>query len=91
MYDEPKIVRALEGDMSIEDLSEGGRAAQNTYLSPGSGSSEYDASSYSADMKKFRKLALESKEHQTSEYGLNPSASNSEEMHRDSVKRNPQF
>ncbi|KAF8095876.1 hypothetical protein N665_0320s0005 [Sinapis alba] len=87
-----QIVRALEGDMSIEDLSEGGRGAQNTYLSPGSGSSEYDASSYSADMKKFRKLALESKEYQTSEHGLNPSsASSSEEMHRGSVKRNPQF
>lgn len=72
--------------MSIEDLSEGGRAAQNTHLSPGTGSSEYDTRSYSADMKKFRKLALESKEYQTGEYGLNPSASSSEEM-----KRNPQF
>ncbi|WZZ09477.1 hypothetical protein YC2023_095398 [Brassica napus] len=81
-----QIVRALEGDMSIEDLSEGGRAAQNTHLSPGTGSSEYDTRSYSADMKKFRKLALESKEYQTGEYGLNPSASSSEEM-----KRNPQF
>ncbi|CAH8274377.1 unnamed protein product [Arabidopsis lyrata] len=56
------IVRALEGDMSMEDLSEGTRPGQSTYLSPGSVSSEYDASSYSADMKKFKKLALENKE-----------------------------
>ncbi|CAH2076841.1 unnamed protein product [Thlaspi arvense] len=91
-----QIVRALEGDVSMDDLSEGGRGGQNTYLSPGSASSEYDASSYSADMKKFKKLALESKEYQsseygaTSEYGLNPSASSSEEMHRGSMRRNPQ-
>lgn len=83
--------------MSMEDLSEGTRAGHSTYLSPGSVSSEYDASSYSADMKKFKKLALESKEYQsseyggTSEYGLNPSASSSEEMHRGSMKRNPQL
>ncbi|EFH45424.1 hypothetical protein ARALYDRAFT_912978 [Arabidopsis lyrata subsp. lyrata] len=57
-----QIVRALEGDMSMEDLSEGTRPGQSTYLSPGSVSSEYDASSYSADMKKFKKLALENKE-----------------------------
>ncbi|CAL9227982.1 unnamed protein product [Arabidopsis halleri] len=92
-----QIVRALEGDMSMEDLSEGTRPGQSTYLSPGSVSSEYDASSYSADMKKFKKLALENKEYQsseyggTSEYGLNPSASSSEEMNRGSMKRNPQL
>lgn len=79
----------------MDDLSGGGRAGQNTHLSPGSVSSEYDASSYSTDMKRFRKLALESKEYGsseyggvTSEYGLNPSASSSEEMHRGSMKRN---
>ncbi|CAH8380178.1 unnamed protein product [Eruca vesicaria subsp. sativa] len=92
-----QIVRALEGDMSMEDLNEGGRPGQNSYLSPGGMTSEYDASTYSADMKKIRKLALETKEYQsseygaTSEYGLNPSASTSEEMHRGSMKRNPQL
>ncbi|KAL1215746.1 Proline-rich receptor-like protein kinase PERK5 [Cardamine amara subsp. amara] len=92
-----QIVRALEGDVSMDDISEGARAGQNTYSSPGGVSSEYDASSYSADMKKIRKLALETKEYQsseyggTSEYGLNPSASSSEEMHRSSMKRNPQL
>ncbi|AEE86377.1 putative proline-rich receptor-like protein kinase PERK5 RLK-Pelle-PERK-1 family [Arabidopsis thaliana] len=92
-----QIVRALEGDMSMDDLSEGTRPGQSTYLSPGSVSSEYDASSYTADMKKFKKLALENKEYQsseyggTSEYGLNPSASSSEEMNRGSMKRNPQL
>ncbi|KAF8112288.1 hypothetical protein N665_0065s0065 [Sinapis alba] len=92
-----QIVRALEGDMSMEDLNEGGRPGQNSYLSPGGITSEYDASSYSADMKKIRKLALETKEYQsseygaTSEYGLHPSASSSEEMHRGSMRRNPQL
>ncbi|EFH38836.1 predicted protein [Arabidopsis lyrata subsp. lyrata] len=90
------IVRALEGDMSMEDLSEGTRPGQSTYLSPGSVSSEYDASSYSADMKKFKKLALENKEKiqeigVRDEYGLNPSASSREEMNRGSMKRNPQL
>ncbi|KAG7531560.1 hypothetical protein ISN44_As08g001780, partial [Arabidopsis suecica] len=81
-----QIVRVLEGDMSMDDLSEGKRPGQSKYLSPGSVSSEYNASSYTADMKKFKKLALENKEYQsseyggTSEYGLNPSASSSEEM-----------
>ncbi|KAH0900816.1 hypothetical protein HID58_040319, partial [Brassica napus] len=93
-----QIVRALEGDMSMEDLNEGGRPGQNSYLSPGGMTSEYDASSYSADMKKIRKLALETKEYQsseygaTSEYGLHPSASSSEEMHRgSSMRRNSQL
>lgn len=93
-----KIVRALEGDMSMEDLNEGGRPGQNSYLSPGGMTSEYDASSYSADMKKIRKLALETKEYQsseygaTSEYGLHPSASSSEEMPRgSSMRRNSQL
>ncbi|EFH58493.1 hypothetical protein ARALYDRAFT_896220 [Arabidopsis lyrata subsp. lyrata] len=73
-----QIVRALEGDMSMDDLSEGTRPGQSKYLRPGSVSSEYNASSYTADMKKFKKLALENKEYQsseyggTSEYGLNP-------------------
>ncbi|CAN8229448.1 unnamed protein product [Cochlearia groenlandica] len=85
-----QIVRALEGDVSMVDISEG---VIRRGLSPGSVSSEYDASSYSADMNRIKKLAFEGKEYEssefglTSEYGLNISASSSEEMHRGSMKR----
>ncbi|KAH7517823.1 hypothetical protein FEM48_Zijuj09G0105200 [Ziziphus jujuba var. spinosa] len=77
-----QIVRALEGDVSLEDLNEGVKPGQSSYFSGGtSSSSDYDASSYSADMKKFRKMALDSQNYAsseygaTSEYGLNPSSS----------------
>ncbi|XP_028765798.1 putative proline-rich receptor-like protein kinase PERK6 [Neltuma alba] len=77
-----QIVRALEGDVSLDDLSEGVKPGQSSIFT--SNSMEYDASTYSADMKKFRKLALDSgyassEFGQTSEYGLNPSSSSSEE------------
>ncbi|KAK4258657.1 hypothetical protein QN277_005083 [Acacia crassicarpa] len=76
-----QIVRALEGDVSLDDLSEGVKPGQSSMFT--SNSMEYDASSYSADMKKFRKLALDSSYAssefgQTSEYGLNPSSSSSD-------------
>ncbi|KAM7253490.1 hypothetical protein ACFE04_021644 [Oxalis oulophora] len=79
-----QIVRALEGDMNLADLNEGVKPGQSTIFSSSAGSSDYDASSYSTDMKKFRKLALDSQEINsseygaTSEYGLNPSSSSSE-------------
>ncbi|XP_054778688.1 proline-rich receptor-like protein kinase PERK7 [Prosopis cineraria] len=77
-----QIVRALEGDVSLDDLSEGVKPGQSSIFT--NSSMEYDASTYSADMKKFRKLALDSgyassEFGQTSEYGLNPSSSSSEE------------
>jgi serine/threonine protein kinase len=69
-----KVVRALEGDSSLEDLHDG--AGQ---------SSEYESSNYNEDMHKFRKMALQGSDYQssqysapTSEYGLNPSGSSSE-------------
>ncbi|KAI4298351.1 hypothetical protein L6164_031924 [Bauhinia variegata] len=77
-----QIVRALEGDVSLDDLSEGGvKPGQSTVF--GGASGEYDASAYSADIKKFRKLAFDSSHDSsdcgaTSEYGLNPSASSSD-------------
>ncbi|KAH0843434.1 hypothetical protein HID58_092019 [Brassica napus] len=62
-----QIVRALEGDASLDDLNEGGKPGQN--LARGS-SSDYASSTYSADMKKFRKTALDSQEYgASSEYG----------------------
>ncbi|KAJ7978373.1 Receptor-like kinase [Quillaja saponaria] len=76
-----QIVRALEGDVSLDDLSEGVKPGQSSIFS--NNSSEYSASSYSDDMKKFKKMALDSQDYasseygHTSEYGLNPSTSSS--------------
>ncbi|XP_021729815.1 proline-rich receptor-like protein kinase PERK4 [Chenopodium quinoa] len=80
-----QIVRALEGDVSLEDLnSEGQKPVQNTMLSS-SGSSDYDTRAYSKDLKKFRQMALATQDFAsseyggtTSEYGLNPSSSSSD-------------
>lgn len=80
-----QVVRALEGDVSLDSLNEGVRPGHSTVYSS-YGSSDYDTGHYNEDMKKFRKMALESQEHgsseysgqATSEYGLNPSASSSE-------------
>ncbi|KAG9440963.1 hypothetical protein H6P81_021128 [Aristolochia fimbriata] len=77
-----QIVRALEGDVSMEDLNEGVRPGQSSMFS--SSSSDYDTNSYNADLKKMRKMALGSElggsemySGPTSEYGLNPSSSSS--------------
>ncbi|KAJ7967334.1 Receptor-like kinase [Quillaja saponaria] len=76
-----QILRALEGDASLDDLDEGVTSGQSSIFS--SNSSEYTASTYIADMKNFRKMALSSHNYassefgQTSEYGLNPSSSSS--------------
>ncbi|KAJ6715207.1 PROLINE-RICH RECEPTOR-LIKE PROTEIN KINASE PERK4 [Salix viminalis] len=58
-----QIVRALEGNMPIDELNEGVT----------SGSSDYNTGQYMDDLKKFRKLALESPEHDNST--VNPLAS----------------
>ncbi|CAF1932960.1 putative proline-rich receptor-like protein kinase PERK6 [Brassica napus] len=64
-----QIVRALEGDASLDDLNEGGKPGQSSNLARGS-SSDYESSTYSADMRKFRKTALDSQEYgASSEYG----------------------
>ncbi|CAH8392309.1 unnamed protein product [Eruca vesicaria subsp. sativa] len=83
-----QIVRALEGDASLDDLNEGTKPGQSALFGRGS-SSDYDSGSYSADMKKFRKVALDSQDYgasseygNTSEYGLHPSSSSSEETRR---------
>ncbi|KAA8536112.1 hypothetical protein F0562_028590 [Nyssa sinensis] len=85
-----QIVRALEGDVSLEDLNEGVKPGHSTVFGSG-GSSEYDASSSTSDMKKFRKTAMSSQEFtssehgQTGEFGVRPSSSSggeSQEMRR---------
>ncbi|KAL8160357.1 hypothetical protein V2J09_001894, partial [Rumex salicifolius] len=65
-----QIVRTLEGDMSLEAL-DGTRTGQNN-------TTDYDTAAYSADLKKFRRMAFGGDSTTTtSEYGLNPSASSS--------------
>ncbi|XP_010939267.1 proline-rich receptor-like protein kinase PERK15 [Elaeis guineensis] len=54
-----QIVRALEGDTSLEDLNEGVRPGQSTYFNS---SSDYDTGSYGSHMRKFRRAALGSEE-----------------------------
>ncbi|KAF6176359.1 hypothetical protein GIB67_011148 [Kingdonia uniflora] len=79
-----QVVRALEGDVSLSDLNEGIRPGHSTNYSS-YGSSDYDTVQYNEDMKKFRKMALASRDYTsseysapTSEYGLNPSGSSEE-------------
>ncbi|CAA7053024.1 unnamed protein product [Microthlaspi erraticum] len=74
-----QIVRALEGDASLDDLNEGGKPGNSSFLGRGTSSSDYDSSSYSSDMRKFRKVALDSQDYgasseygNTSEYGQDP-------------------
>ncbi|KAL7259953.1 hypothetical protein ACSBR1_005756 [Camellia fascicularis] len=78
-----QVVRAFEGDVSLSDLNEGIKPGHNTVYSS-RGISDYDTSQYNEDMKKFRKMALGTREYgsnehsaPTSEYRLNPSSSSS--------------
>ncbi|XP_044462900.1 proline-rich receptor-like protein kinase PERK1 [Mangifera indica] len=95
-----QIVRALEGAMSLSDLNEGIRPGHSNIYSS-YGSSDYDTMQYNEDLKKFRKMALNSQEYgasseysaPTSEYGLNPSGSSGEitqEMEMGRMKKNSQ-
>ncbi|KAF3773741.1 Proline-rich receptor-like protein kinase [Nymphaea thermarum] len=78
-----QIVRALEGDMSLEALNEGVKPGQSGMFGSGS---EYGSEKYNADMTRMRRMALGTQEFgtdefvsgPTSEYGLNPSTSTSE-------------
>lgn len=59
-------MRALEGDVSLEDLKDGmklttGNGNSGAYPSS-SGSSEYDTMQYNADMAKFRQAIMSSQE-----------------------------
>lgn len=74
-----QIVRALDGDVSLDDLNEGTKPGVGRLYSS---SSDFDSSdAYSSKMREFRRVALESNEYSneysggTSEYGLNPSES----------------
>ncbi|KAM1047894.1 hypothetical protein FF1_027116 [Malus domestica] len=73
-----QIVRALEGDVSLDDLNEGTKPGKSSMFNASGGSSDYDTQAYNADMKKFRKLALSSQEFGSSEFGT--SSNDSREM-----------
>ncbi|XP_021275118.1 proline-rich receptor-like protein kinase PERK4 [Herrania umbratica] len=78
-----QIVRALEGDSSLDDLNEGIKPGHSAVYSSGV-SSEYSASSYNADLKKFRQLALSSQEFGGSEDGTS-SSDHSREMQKHNI------
>lgn len=88
-----QVVRALEGDVSLADLNEGIRPGHSTIYSSHE-SSDYDTQQYKEDMIKFRKMALGTQEYAgsseysaaTSEYGLNPSGSSSENQSRQTTR-----
>nr|CAD1828165.1 unnamed protein product [Ananas comosus var. bracteatus] len=63
-----QIVRALEGDVSLEDLNEGVRPGQSMLFSSGSGSEYESPSSYTANMQRIRKVVVASPEY-SGEYG----------------------
>ncbi|XLT57852.1 hypothetical protein HN873_050456 [Arachis hypogaea] len=68
-----QIVRALEGDVSLDDLKDGGAkppsggnyAASSGY-NPATASSGYDTMQYNADMAKFRQAVFASQEYSMS-------------------------
>ncbi|KAK2411138.1 Proline-rich receptor-like protein kinase perk4 [Trifolium repens] len=58
-----QIVRALEGDVSLEDLKEGMiKSSGHTSAYTSSSGSEYDTKQYNADMMKFRMAIMSSQE-----------------------------
>ncbi|RWV84417.1 hypothetical protein BHE74_00006156 [Ensete ventricosum] len=55
-----QIVRALEGDVSLEDLNEGMRPGQSMLFSSGS---DYESNSYTSSMNRLRKVMIASPEY----------------------------
>lgn len=79
-----QIMRALDGDSSLEDLTDGTKNG----IFGSSGTSEYDTAAYNADMIKFREMIanqeFNSSEYgATSDYGLNPSSSSGDSSELD--------
>ncbi|XP_055825984.1 proline-rich receptor-like protein kinase PERK1 isoform X2 [Solanum dulcamara] len=79
-----QVVRALEGNLPLDELNEGLRPGHSG-IHESYGSSDFDAAQYKEDLKKFRKMALESQAQNssecsgpTSEFGPHPSGSSSE-------------
>uniref|UniRef100_A0A0E0GJA1 DNA (cytosine-5-)-methyltransferase n=1 Tax=Oryza nivara TaxID=4536 RepID=A0A0E0GJA1_ORYNI len=74
-----QIVRALEGDASLDDLNEGVKPGQSMMFSTGS---EYDSGNYASDINRLRKVAFESSIEDSSEYGTHSSADSGEPPRR---------
>ncbi|KAL7141759.1 hypothetical protein ABFS83_08G075300 [Erythranthe nasuta] len=78
-----QIVRALDGDSSLEDLNEGVKPGQSQAYNPANTNRDiYDTGAYNADLMKFRQMVMSTQEVNstdygatTSEYGINPSVS----------------
>ncbi|KAH0909236.1 hypothetical protein HID58_032557 [Brassica napus] len=62
-----QIVRALEGEVSLDVLYEGVKPGHSNIYGASGTSSDYSQTSYNADMKKFRQIALSSQDFQSSE------------------------
>ncbi|PKU80875.1 proline-rich receptor-like protein kinase PERK4 [Dendrobium catenatum] len=85
-----QIVRALEGDVSLEDLNEGMRPGQSTLFSSGS---DHDTDLYASNMRRNRRPAIASPEYSgdcsgsIAEYGhgREPSISSSEGAYSDEL------
>ncbi|XP_024932879.3 proline-rich receptor-like protein kinase PERK4 [Ziziphus jujuba] len=81
-----QIVRALEGDVSMDEINDGVKPGHTAFF-PSSSSSEYDTNAYNADMKKFRQMALSSQDFGMSgEYGTG-SSNDSREMANNGTQR----
>lgn len=82
-----QVVRALEGDVSLDDLHEGVRPGHSRFMGSHT-SSEYDTGQYNEDLKKFRKMALGNSGLQSSqltpssEHGQNHSGGSSDSHHQ---------
>ncbi|XVF86613.1 hypothetical protein PTKIN_Ptkin18bG0056400 [Pterospermum kingtungense] len=83
-----QIVRALEGNMSLDDLNEGYTPGHSSFFGSYGSSSDYSTTQYKEDLKKFKKMALETQELVSSEYSgntsehyINPSSSSTEGQH----------
>ena len=85
-----QIVRALEGEASLDEGINPGRG----FISSSASSSDFEQSSYSTDIRKFRRTALDRIDYASSEFGhtresgLDPSSSSSDEMTK-SQRRGP--
>ncbi|KAF3677177.1 Proline-rich receptor-like protein kinase PERK7 [Capsicum annuum] len=69
-----QIVRALEGNSSLEDLNDNAKPSKTPSFAASNGlpTQAYDTGMYNADMMKFRKMILPTQEFNNSEHG-NPS------------------
>ncbi|GMH14715.1 hypothetical protein Nepgr_016556 [Nepenthes gracilis] len=88
-----QIARALEGDVPLDDLNEGGRPGKSTASSSSDGNSNDDATANRWKLNEFRQAASGSQEWgsglydgDTSEYGLHPSTSSDSSKELDARK-----